>query len=214
MGIYALRAYDSITAITNAIKRTGNSSKVPTTLLKSILSSNFTGLSGDIRFHAGELVGPSIFRVVNVVGKRYKELGFWSSTLGFSESLVIEESELENRSDNMEIFSGLVNWPGDLKRVPKGWAMPTDAKPMKIGVPGRASFQTFVKVDWNGGSNEWSFSGFCIDVFNEVLNILEQSYPLPYEFIPYNGTYNDLVDHVANKVISMLEFLFSILDIS
>ncbi|CAK9148208.1 unnamed protein product [Ilex paraguariensis] len=126
MGIYALRAYDSITATTNAIKRT--------------------------------------------------------------ERLVIEESGPENRSDNKEILSGLVNWPGDLKRVPKGWAMPTDAKPMKIGVPGIPFFQTFVKVDWNGGSNELSFPGFCIDVFYEVLNILERSYPLPNEFIPYNGT--------------------------
>ncbi|CAK9148639.1 unnamed protein product [Ilex paraguariensis] len=174
MGIYALRAYDSITAITNAIKRIGNSSDCPSTLLKSILSSNFTGLSGDIRFHAGELAGSSLFRIVNIVGKRYKELGFWSSTFGFSKR--------------------------DLKRVPKGLAMPTNAKPMKIGVPATSYYQKFVKVDWDAGLNEWKFSGFCIDLFYEVLKILEQSYPLPYELILHNGTYNDLVDQVANKI--------------
>ncbi|CAK9162008.1 unnamed protein product [Ilex paraguariensis] len=200
MGIYALRAYDSIIAITNAIKRIGNSSDSPSTLLKSILSSNFTGLSGDIRFHAGELAGSSLFRIVNIVGKRYKELGFWSSRFGFSESLVIEESGHENITDGMEALSSLVNWPGDLKRVPKGWAMPTDAKPMKIGVPTTLYFHKFVKNDWDASLNEWKFSGFCIDLFYEVLKILEQSYPLPYELKLFKGNYNDLVDQVANKI--------------
>ncbi|CAK9148187.1 unnamed protein product [Ilex paraguariensis] len=211
MGIHALRAYDSLTTIANAINRTGSSSNGSTTLLKSILSSNFTSLSGDISFHRGEVAGSSLYRIVNVVGKRYKELGFWSSAIGFSKSLVNKESDQKTRGDSMDTLASLVSWPGDIKRTPRGWSMPSDAKPMKIGVPGKTTFQKFVKVDWNSSLNEWSFSGFCIDVFYEVLKILEQSYPLPHEFVPYNGTYNALVDHVANQVCIITLYLSSFL---
>ncbi|CAK9148182.1 unnamed protein product [Ilex paraguariensis] len=199
MGIHALRAYDSITTIANAINRTGSSGNGFTTLLKSILSSNYIGLSGDISFHGGELVGSSLFTIVNVIGKRYKELGFWSSSIGFSESLVNGEIDQKMRGDSMDALAGLVSWSGDLKVDPRGWPMHSNATPLKIGVPRNTTFPEFVKVDWNSNLNKWSVSGFCIDVFYEVLNILEPSYPLPHVFVPYTGTYNDLVDHVANK---------------
>ncbi|KAA8515183.1 hypothetical protein F0562_018362 [Nyssa sinensis] len=199
-GIYAIRAYDSITTIGQAVKRLGSNTSTPKMLLKSILSSNLNGLSGNIRFHDGRLSESPIFRIMNLVRKNYIEIGFWSSKFGFSESLVIKESGEVKRSgnggDSMEVLDGVVNWPGNLKQVPKGWAMPTDTKPMKIGVPGRTSFEKFVKVEEVGNSSK-EYSGFCIDVFKEVLRILD--YPLPYEFEPYNGSYDDLVHHVINK---------------
>ncbi|KAK1378994.1 PBPe domain-containing protein [Heracleum sosnowskyi] len=79
--------------------------------------------------------------------------------------------------------------------------MPTEAKPMKFVVPGETSFEKFVKVQWSESLKEINYSGFCIDVFFEVLKLLEKSYSLPYEFIPYNGTYDDLVDLVADKTV-------------
>ncbi|CAK9148177.1 unnamed protein product [Ilex paraguariensis] len=103
------------------------------------------------------------------------------------------------RGDSMDTLAGLVSWSRDLKVDPRGWPMHSNATPLKIGVPGKTTFPKFVKVDWNSNLNKWSVSGFCIDVFYEVLNSLEPSYPLPHEFVPYNGSYNDLVDHVANK---------------
>ncbi|KAK4551245.1 hypothetical protein RGQ29_032439 [Quercus rubra] len=69
--------------------------------------------------------------------------------------------------------------------------------PLKIGVPGRTSFQKFVKVDYSGNLDNSKFGGWCIDVFKEVLTKLP--YSLLYEFIPLNGTYEDLVDCVYNK---------------
>ncbi|KAA8532457.1 hypothetical protein F0562_032490 [Nyssa sinensis] len=189
-GIYALRAYDSITTITKAMKRSGM-------LLNNILSSNFTGLSGKISFQ-GVVLSPSVFRIINVIGQSYKELGFLSSEFGFSRSLDFQEKGEKNRNifNTVEVLGGLVNWPGDLNRIPKGWAMPTDAEPMKIGIPGRTSFEMFVKVEEIENSKGKNYSGFCIDVFLEVLKIM--NYSLPYEFVPYNGTYDDLVNHVAN----------------
>ncbi|KAK2991778.1 hypothetical protein RJ640_015512 [Escallonia rubra] len=196
MGIYALRAYDSIVALTNAIEKLGGANT--TSLLEAILSVNFKGLSGDILFSGRSSLQSSEFRIVNVIGKRYKELGFWSSKFGFSKGLIRENGGEKIRKDSMEVLSGLVNWPGDLKRVPKGWSMPTNARPMKIGVPARTSFEKFVKVAGNGSSKD-DYDGFCIKVFKEVLKQLEKNYSLPYDFVPYNGTYDDLVNHVANK---------------
>ncbi|KAK6124363.1 hypothetical protein DH2020_041856 [Rehmannia glutinosa] len=193
--VYALRAYDSVTAIRKAIKKSNSS----TMFLETFLSTNFTGLSGLVSFRGGELMQPSVLNIVNVVGKRYKEVGVWSSKLGFSRSVDTEESREKLEEKNMEKWFDSVNWPGDLKRIPKGWSMPTEANPIRIGVPGRTSFEKFVKVTWNSSINSWSYSGFCIDIFLEVLKILEQRYPLPYEFIPFYGSYDEIVDCVANK---------------
>lgn len=210
-GIHALRAYDSIITLTTAINKLSITNITSEELVKTISSTNFTGLSGNISFERGELSQSSMFRIVNVVGKRYTDLAFWSSEFGFADSLISEESVDKNMSGSMELLADSVNWPGHLKRVPKGWSMPTEAKPMRFGVPGETSFEKFVKVDWGASSKENNYSGFCIDVFHEVLRLLEQTYPLPYELIPYNGTYDDLVDHVANKVLyhHIRSFLFS-----
>ena len=64
-------------------------------------------------------------------------------------------------------LSGPVIWPGDLNgRDPKGWAMPSEAKPMRIIVPKRTSFNKFVTFQTG---EEWPV-GFCVDLFDEVVN--------------------------------------------
>lgn len=55
-----------------------------------------------------------------------------------------------------------------------------------------------VKNDTN--KNKTTYSGFCIDVFLEVVKIVEESYGLPYEFVVFDGTYDELVDRVHDKV--------------
>ncbi|KAL6991155.1 hypothetical protein U1Q18_009274 [Sarracenia purpurea var. burkii] len=144
-GIHAVRAFDGVTVIKKAtieLDLNGTHLSPSYMLLNNILSSNFKGLSGSIRFNTGQQSDSRIFSVVNVVGKGYKEVGFWSSKFGFSEDLVGEEKEERgernkfNSSDNnMEAMADLVSWPGNLKRVPKGWAMPTETKKMKVTDP-------------------------------------------------------------------------------
>ncbi|CAA0823642.1 Glutamate receptor 2.7 [Striga hermonthica] len=181
--IYALRAYDSMNAIIMAAKKfnSGGSN------LEALISTDFTGLSGRISFGGGELlVQPFAVKIVNVVGKKYKEVGILSSNT-------------EERPVKWYAFD-LINWPGDLRRVPKGWSMPNEAKPLRIGVPGRTSFEKFVKVSGNPSiQHSYSYTGICIDIFFEVLKIVEKDYPLPYEFVPFLGTYDELVNCVANK---------------
>jgi len=198
-GIYALRAYDSITTVTQAINTmsTSNASS-PKQLLHHLLSSNFSGLSGEIRFEEGRLSDTPILRIVNVVGKRYKEIDFWVPEHGFSENPAIEKAKEQNETTQTRL-AGPVIWPGNLQdRPPKGWGMPTNAKPLQIGVPGRTTFEKFVKVEYGETPDQNKYDGFCIQIFYEVLSLLD--YHLPYEFEPYNGTYDELVHHVHNKV--------------
>lgn len=195
-GIHALRAYDSIQTIAQALGRrdSDTSTKV---FLESILSSNFDGLSGKISFKEGQLEYNPVLKIVNVVGKRYKELDFWTPELGFSQSL---DTANGKEGSGSKVMLGMVNWPGDLYRPPKGWVIPTsDSKRMKIGVPTRPAFENFVKIEYNEDLNSTQYSGLCIEVFNKVIEIL--GYDLPYEFIPHHdSSYDDLVNCVINKV--------------
>ncbi|KAJ8761107.1 hypothetical protein K2173_000786 [Erythroxylum novogranatense] len=186
-GFHALRAYDSMTTIIKAIERMPTNNSSPKILLNNILSSNFSGLSGPIEFKTGELVVGPVMRVVNVVGRKYKDLDFWIPEFGFSRTVARdgkEHSELQ----------GPVIWPGEKKQDPKGWVMPSEAEPMIIGVPGRTSFDKFVKVV---NVSEGKYDGFCIELFYKVKDVL--GYNLPFKFYPYNGTYDDLVQQVYTK---------------
>ncbi|GKE17150.1 glutamate receptor 2.7-like protein, partial [Tanacetum coccineum] len=196
-GIYALRTYDSIETISRALKHLENindtSIGFSKKLLDTILSSSFTGLTGQIAFQDEKLSDPHKFQLVNIIGKSYKELGFWSPKSGFSNI---------GPGDHRSLRQVAVNWPGDLiNGIPKGWAMPNNAKKMKIGVPDAPSFDRFVKVEWVESTNETKYSGLCIEVFKSVVVTLEKEYKytLPYEFVNHTGTYNDLVEQVSLK---------------
>ncbi|MFQ6644625.1 hypothetical protein Gotur_019375, partial [Gossypium turneri] len=195
-GIYALKAYDAIQIITEAMEGMINTNISSKQLSEKILSSNFTGLSGEIQFERGMLSQNPTLRIVNVVGKKYKELDFWLPSFGFSRSLVNEETEHDGNT--AQGLYGQVTWPADLNQVrnPKGWAMPTNARPLIIGVPGRTSFEKFVKVKNESNQNEEP-EGYCIDLFKMAREVL--GYDLPYKFVPHFSTYDDLVRCVHNK---------------
>ncbi|KAG4146470.1 hypothetical protein ERO13_D05G159950v2 [Gossypium hirsutum] len=171
-GINAFRAYDSIGIITQALEKLKSDGKSPKKLLKKILSSNFTGASGEVCFEKGQLSYDPILRIVNVNETGY--VGEISQDLG-----------------------GRVYWPGDSKLAPKGWAMPTDEKPSIIGVPAITSFEKFVKVVDGKLPGVKNYDGFCIKLFYEVLKVL--GYHLPYRFDSHNGTYDELANKVYNK---------------
>ncbi|KAJ6707135.1 GLUTAMATE RECEPTOR [Salix viminalis] len=196
-GIQALRAYDSIGMVTQAIEKFGSDSISPKMLLNSVLGSDFTGLTGEIHFKDGMLSDAPTLRIVNVVGKKYKELDFWSNP-GFSKTLYAEDGK--ERCSNSSVcnitgcLSGPVIWPGDLNdRDPKGWALPTNARPLRIVVPKRTSFDKFVTFQTGDALPE----GFCIDIFHEVVERL--NYSLPHEFFEHDGLYDEMIVGVYNK---------------
>ncbi|XP_062095851.1 glutamate receptor 2.7-like [Humulus lupulus] len=202
-GIYALRAYDSIQAITQALKRVASNTS-PKLSKESILSTSFEGLSGTVSFKENMLLPDQKLRIVNVVDIEdqetsqkkgiYKELDCWRSNNGFSNCLSTEKKE--NRI--ADPCQGSVVWPGNLvKRYPKGWSMPTITKPLRIGVPGDTQFKKFVTVDQSKMYLNEAYDGFCIRIFRMALQHL--NYDLPYQFEAFTGSYDQLIDAVYNK---------------
>lgn len=45
------------------------------------------------------------------------------------------------------MLNGVVNWPRDIKHVPKGWEIQNRAKSLKIGIPGNPPFDKFQVCD-------------------------------------------------------------------
>ncbi|KHN12787.1 Glutamate receptor 2.7 [Glycine soja] len=137
----------------------------------------------------------------NVIGKGYKELAYWSLRYDFSENLV--EHVVVNTTTTISVGSarvllGSVDWPGGLKTVPKGWAYnSTEGRPLKIGVPAIDPCPQFVNVSHDKRLNETQFTGFSINVFESVVK--RRPYHLPFVFVPFYGSYDQIVEQVNNK---------------
>ncbi|KAF9618747.1 hypothetical protein IFM89_002442 [Coptis chinensis] len=189
--IYALRSYDTLSTLAFALEKSSNR----TTLLENILSSNFSGLSGQIKFTNGELSRSTTYEVVNVLGKKYIVLKSWSAEYEFSDNVIDKMVQVKSTVGAvMQVLGNRVYWPGGLlSRPPLGWVMPSDANPMVIGIPSKTTFEKFVQVNKDGEDP----TGFCIDVFNKARERLY--YGLPHSFKPIDGKYDELIEMVYNK---------------
>ncbi|KAM7257037.1 hypothetical protein ACFE04_012778 [Oxalis oulophora] len=165
-------------------------------LLKNILQTNMTGLTGPIAF---DEIDRSPYRpsydIINVVEKGYRDIGYWSNYSGLS--IVPPETlygKPPNRSSsNQQLYS--VVWPGDTTEKPRGWVFANNGEKMTIGVPNRFSFKAV--VSWVNGSEV--ASGYCIDVFLAAIKYLP--YPVPYKFVPFgNGHNNPSYDELVGKI--------------
>ena len=190
-GIFAVQAYDAAWTMALAMRGTNKGGKF---LLHKIVLSDFHGLSGKVQFFDNNLAPAHIFQIVNVIGNSYRELGFWSNGLGFSEN--INENNVTYSSSMKEL--GQVFWPGGPWYVPRGWTLPTSAKPLRNGVPVTAIFKQYVKVEYDQSENHISYTGFTINVFKATLEQLQ--FHLPYNFFPFNGTYDALVEQIYLKL--------------
>ncbi|KAF9678496.1 hypothetical protein SADUNF_Sadunf07G0041000 [Salix dunnii] len=198
--VFALRAYDAIQTIAKSAKmlQEKNYSK---TLIQHILSSDFDGLSGRIQFKNYKLSEVPVFQIVNIVGKSYRELGFWSSKFGFTNSLIKHNSE-ENTSISTEEVLGPVYWPDGRTLVPHGLSETGIGEErrtqLRIAVPATSMFNQFVKVSHDENQNVTLITGFSINVFEAVVKCLQ--YPLLYDMVPFHGSYDDMVTAVSEKI--------------
>lgn len=150
-------------------------------LLKSILGTNMTGLTGPVQFTSGRSLVHPAYEVINVIGTM-RRVGYWSNYSGLS----IERPERlytrppNNSVSNQKLYP--VIWPGQITQKPRGWGF--EKKQLRIGVPNRVSYREF--ISYEGGD---SFKGYCIDVFFAALPLLP--YQINFKLIPFGDGRNN-----------------------
>ncbi|KAH9328311.1 hypothetical protein KI387_000419, partial [Taxus chinensis] len=167
-------------------------------LRKILLQSNFTGLTGPVKFDEnGDLLGSS-FEIINIIGTGFRKVSYWTNQSGLS---VIPPESIVAKSHAQHIVKHKmydIVWPGESKLIPRGWVFPNNGKHLLIAVPRKLGFQEFVSTV--EGTD--MMKGFCIDVFVAAVNLL--SYPVPYRFVSFGDgisspNYDDLVGQLASK---------------
>ncbi|KAK4375345.1 hypothetical protein RND71_006022 [Anisodus tanguticus] len=222
LNVFGLWAYDSITSLAEAVEKVGTTaipklkkpdtrenltdlhalgtSKVGSLLIDSMQNSVLkTGLSGDFRIVDGELQ-PSPYQIVNIIGKGERSIGFWTEKDGILYKLKMNGKTAKSRNKQL----GAIIWPGESTIVPRGWDIPTSGKKLRVGVPVKGGLEQFIKVERDPKTQAVTATGFCADVFEEVIQSLP--YAVPYEFIPFPIPdrlnlldYDDLVHKVTSK---------------
>ncbi|XP_073009428.1 glutamate receptor 3.7 [Typha latifolia] len=169
-------------------------------LLKKLLLSKFSGLSGPIQFDSDRNLVNGTYEIINVNGSTIHTVGYWHNNTGLSVSL--PETVYGNKQEDLIMHQGLgsITWPSGKTETPRGWVVANSERPLRIGVPYRASYTEFVKV----GKGDHSVNGYCIDVFNAMIKLIP--YQVPYQFVPFgdgqsNPNYDELVRMVAEDVI-------------
>ncbi|KAI7750409.1 hypothetical protein M8C21_013426, partial [Ambrosia artemisiifolia] len=132
--------------------------------------------------------------IVNVNGKGYHSV-YWTEGLGFSETVKDEINGASNYThliDNVgQVLWPVQPWYADKRRrnlVENSWVR------IRVGVPTKSLFRQFVFYDELEKNHP--FSGFVIDVFDEMMKRMNQ----PYDLIPYNySSYDDLIKEIHLK---------------
>lgn len=172
-------------------------------LINILLQSNFTGVSGHIHFSPDRNIVSSGYEVVNINQMKINRVGYWSNDFGFSVEPPESLKKKGNGSVPQDQKLNMITWPGGMTGRPRGWVIADHARPLRIGVPRRASFVEFVTV--LPGSHQ--IQGYCIDIFKKALEFIP--YDVPYVFEPFgngqsNPNYGALVNMVAENVRNAL----------
>ncbi|OMO75507.1 Ionotropic glutamate receptor [Corchorus capsularis] len=169
------------------------------TLLKDLLDTNFSGLTGQVHFSSDRNIVTLGYDVININKMAVHTVGYWSRNFGFSVSPLetLHGTEKNHSETDQKLLS--VTWPGGKTERPRGWVIADDERPLRIGVPHRASFVDFVTEM----HDSHKIGGYCIDVFTEALKFVP--YYVPYKFELFgdgrsNPNYGQLVKMVADDV--------------
>ncbi|KAJ4845628.1 hypothetical protein Tsubulata_046136 [Turnera subulata] len=235
LNTYGLQAYDTVWALAYAIgrfieefnnitfspsgkllgDRTSQVFDSGAHLLEKILQLNFSGVAGQIRFKEEDRnIMSGGYDVINI-NKRFMHsvVGYWSNSSGFSLIAPEYRKQEENGYSRLDQHLKGITWPGGTTERPLGWVIAVDEKPLRIGVPNRASFVEFVTEI----HDSHKIQGYCIDVFVEALKLLP--YDVPYRFEPFgdgrsNPKYDELVFDAAVGDIAIVTNRTKIVDFS
>ncbi|KAF7058971.1 hypothetical protein CFC21_065934 [Triticum aestivum] len=218
LSIVGLRAYDTIWALAQAAEKVGISSapnKQPWSiknstclesmvispngpkLLAAIVQNKFRGISGDFDLTDKQLK-VSVFQIINVVGRGWREIGFWSVKSGLSRQL--NQNGLKTTGSASMLDLNPVIWPGESTEIPRGWEIPINGKKLRVGVH-TSNCPEFIKTFRDPVTNVTSASGLSVDIFEEAIKRLP--FALTYEYLAFDtadtattGSYNDFIYQV------------------
>ncbi|CAI9772309.1 unnamed protein product [Fraxinus pennsylvanica] len=155
----------------------------------------FRGLSGEFHIFNGQLQS-STFRIVNVLGEGEIGIGFWTRENGFLRRLNVRNLSKYNISkDKLKP----IIWPREIMSMPKGWVTPTNGKTLRIGVPSTTFFPELVEANRDSNKKLSTVNGYCIDVFNVVMEIL------PYEFISFQKPNGESAESGVRLLVPLKE---------
>uniref|UniRef100_M4FI32 Glutamate receptor n=2 Tax=Brassica campestris TaxID=3711 RepID=M4FI32_BRACM len=191
--VFALWAYDSVTALAMAVEKTNTKTYIKTYgphLIEALSDIEFKGVAGEFKLINRQLES-STFEIINVVGDEERIIGSWTPSSGL----------VNAQSNKTTLLLGKrflpVIWPGNSTVFPKGWEIPTSGKKIKVGVPVKKGFLNFVEIKTDPISKVTTTTGYAIDIFEAALK------KLPYSVIPqYYGyespenNYNHLVQQL------------------
>ncbi|CAH1425712.1 unnamed protein product [Lactuca virosa] len=129
--------------------------------------------------------------IVNVIGKGYHSV-YWTEGSGFSETIEEDINGATTYTHSIDNV-GQALWPGQpwyANSRRRNLAESSENR-IRVGVPGRSLFNQFVKVDVNTGD----ITGFVVSVFEEVMRKMNQ----PFDYIPFYGSYDQLIQQIPNK---------------
>jgi ionotropic glutamate receptor len=226
LSIVGLWGYDAAWALAQAAEKTGISSvrnkpwssknstcfesmAISTNgpeLLAAIVQNKFTGFSGDFDLTDRQQLKVSVFQIINVVGRGYREIGFWTLKNGLSRKLNIEGLKITGSASMLDLNP--VIWPGESTEIPRGWEVPTSGKRLRVGVR-TSAYPEFIKTFKDPATNATKVSGLSVDIFEEVVKRLP--FALTYDYIEFDttdtattGSYNDFVYQVYLQVKNTL----------
>ena len=188
------------------------SSEVGPILLKEIAHTRFKGLSGEFNLVKGQLQ-ISAYKILHVIGNGERPIGYWTPNRGLSRDP--DAANVSSKySTSVNVLRSII-WPGDSIVKPMYWAVPTPGRRLRVGVPVKEGFAEFVKLKQFQNTAEYNITGFCADVFRELLFHLPFNIDDP-QYIPYGdltagksaGSYDDLLTQLEKKVATTLPELF------
>jgi ionotropic glutamate receptor len=175
-------------------------------LLTAIVQNKFRGLSGDFDLTDRQQLKVSMFQIINVVGRGWRQIGFWTLERGLSRQLNQNVLKITGSASMPDLNP--VIWPGESTDIPRGWEIPRTGKKLRVGVL-TSGYPEFINALRDPVTNTTRASGLSIDIFEEAVKRLP--FALTYDYVPFgttdtanSGSYNDFVYQVYLQVRNSL----------
>ncbi|RLM85320.1 hypothetical protein C2845_PM04G12560 [Panicum miliaceum] len=174
-------------------------------LIDSIRATRFQGISGEFVLVDGQRQG-SVFEIFNVIGNSYRRIGFWTPDLGLTKKLITSS----DASDNVGLNT--VIWPGGSAQPPRGWEWPVAGKKLKIAVPVKPAPNPFVNVKKNLSTGKFDVTGYCIDIFEAVMQEMPYAVPCFVIWLVEHKESRDFGGSAGKQLVNIAYFSFQIYD--